>query len=175
MEWIEPTREQWAISDFWFYMEKDWEKELPSIDQRMRCFPKEYKVWLKQLLQELLDRRRLLVNGSISLDWRQILLDKNEAQRAETYKKLKMLTYKPKEGELDIPRARAYPITDLLEFNRAKKTLCLWHNDKHPSLSYNPKTNKVKCFSCNMWADSIDICMKLNNLTFKEAVGVLCS
>ena len=71
-------------------------------------------------------------------------------------------------------RAKAYPMTDLLEF-RGRKTKCLWHSDSDPSLHYYEKTNSAYCFSCGKYADSIDVCRNLKNCSFKEAVKYLNS
>lgn len=73
----------------------------------------------------------------------------------------------------NIEAAKEYPITDLLEFNRARKTLCLWHGDTQPSLHYYPKSNTVHCFVCEKNADSIDIYMHMNNVGFVQAVKQL--
>lgn len=89
---------------------------------------------------------------------------------------LKWSDFNPKnnsKGMLDIPKAKSYPISDLLEFNRSGFTKCIWHNEKTPSLKYYSKQNKVHCFSCNKSADSIDTVMQLKGCSLKEAVMFL--
>ena len=71
--------------------------------------------------------------------------------------------------EEQVYRAKQVPITELLQFKRGT-TLCIFHDDKRPSLKYYPKDNHVFCFSCQRSADSIDLYMTLNGCDFKEAV-----
>lgn len=74
--------------------------------------------------------------------------------------------------KLDVERARNYPIDSLLEFNH-NKTLCIWHDEKTPSLCLKKEWNKATCFGGCGTKDSIDVAMKLYNLDFKEAVRFL--
>jgi hypothetical protein len=68
-------------------------------------------------------------------------------------------------------KAKQKPITDLIEFNRGGVRKCLWHSEKTGSLKYYPKNNKVHCFgACGRSFDSIDVLMRLKNISFKEAV-----
>lgn len=83
------------------------------------------------------------------------------------------LTKKSRKAVLNIQKAKAYPITDLLEFNRANKAKCIFHEDKDPSLTYYPKTNSVYCWGCNTYADSIKVYRQLKNCSFIEAVKQL--
>lgn len=74
----------------------------------------------------------------------------------------------------DIARAKSCPITDMLKFNREHKALCIWHNEKTPSLHYYKKNNTVYCFGgCGKAADAIDVYRKLHGSTFGEAVKAL--
>jgi hypothetical protein len=82
-----------------------------------------------------------------------------------------ILEDKPK-NYLNVERAKSFLITDLLTFKRGV-ALCPFHNDRHPSLHYYPKTNTVFCFSCNTAGDSIKIYQTLNNCSFVEAVKKL--
>jgi len=74
------------------------------------------------------------------------------------------------EWERMVDKARQYPVTDLIEFRRGV-ACCLWHDDKHPSMA--TKNNRVHCFSCGHWGDSIDVQMKLTGQTFMQAVRAL--
>lgn len=74
----------------------------------------------------------------------------------------------------DVVRAKSYPITDMLTFNREHKALCIWHSEKTPSLHYYKKNNTVYCFGgCGKAADAIDVYRKLHGSTFGEAVKAL--
>jgi len=53
------------------------------------------------------------------------------------------------------------------------KTYCLWHPDKHPSLTIDQRHNRVKCWACGKSADTIELVMKANNLSFREACDYL--
>lgn len=73
----------------------------------------------------------------------------------------------------DISRAKQYPISEFLQFNKQGKTLCLWHTDKNPSLHYYKNSNTVYCFTCNRKADVVDVYQKLHNVNFIQAVTKL--
>ena len=49
--------------------------------------------------------------------------------------------------------------------------LCPFHGDRHPSLHFDVKRNRFKCFACGASGDVIDLVMRYNNVGFKEAVG----
>lgn len=69
-----------------------------------------------------------------------------------------------------IARARAVPITEYVTFSKKGDALCIAHTDKHPSMHYFKKNNKVKCFPCGFNGDTIDVVMKLFNLPAGEAI-----
>lgn len=77
------------------------------------------------------------------------------------------------EGNDELLRAKAVPCTELHEFNRVGKGVCLWHNDTDPSLHYYAKHNNCYCHSCGKYADSIDIVMAKHNMGMKEAIKFL--
>ena len=86
------------------------------------------------------------------------------------------LPRKESKGQINtemIERAKQVPISSMLDFERGKKRLCLWHSDTQPSLSLHEKGNFVKCFSCDKYADSIAVYQELNNCDFKTAVKEL--
>lgn len=83
-------------------------------------------------------------------------------------------TRKTSLGSDKVTRAREYPITQLIEFDGFKKTICPFHNEKTPSLVYYPRTNTCYCFGgCGKAYDSIDIYRHIHNCTFTEAVNYL--
>ncbi len=48
-------------------------------------------------------------------------------------------------------------------------TLAHKNGDRHPSLAFDPKTNKFKCFACGVSGDTIDLVAKVENLSYVEA------
>jgi hypothetical protein len=69
-----------------------------------------------------------------------------------------------------IAKAREYPITELVKVTRGM-ALCPFHGDKRPSMDV--RKNFYHCYSCGESGDSIDLAMKIKNLTFTQAVTFL--
>lgn len=67
-----------------------------------------------------------------------------------------------------VQRAKAYPLEKLIEFNRAKFTVCFGHADKKPSAYC--KSNFVHCFVCQRSWDTIGVLMERDGMKFREAV-----
>jgi DNA primase len=79
----------------------------------------------------------------------------------------------PYTGTDRVLRAKAYPMTNLIEFTR-NKAVCPWHQERTPSLAYYPKTNSAYCFGgCGKAYDSIDAYRLAHNTSFTEAVEEL--
>lgn len=91
----------------------------------------------------------------------------------QQYKTLLNRKEKTYETNDKIKNAKNIPINTLIKFNKQGYAKCLWHSEKSPSLYYYANTNHAKCFGCDKYADSIDVIMKLNNLSFLEAVDYL--
>lgn len=91
----------------------------------------------------------------------------------------KNLQRRPYTGGGDrVAAARAVPITNFIQFNKARYAPCIVHSEKTASMYYNNERSKypntVKCFGgCGFMGDTIDVVMQLNNLTFNEAVDFL--
>ena len=49
------------------------------------------------------------------------------------------------------------------------KSLCPFHNDRHPSMSYHVGKNTFRCFVCGAHGGVIDLVMKYRNVDFLEA------
>lgn len=80
--------------------------------------------------------------------------------------------------DLDIERAREYPITDLHAGTLRKhgKTaigICPFHSDTKPSLNINTDKNLYYCFACNAGGDAIRYYMQTRGVGFKDAVRQL--
>lgn len=98
--------------------------------------------------------------------------------RVRAYKKNKKNGTLTDTDSIPLEKVRRVPINQFMSFRHDKKAKCLWHNDNVPSLVYNGLTNKqfpntVKCFACGKFAGVIDVVMKLNNCSFKEAVAII--
>jgi DNA primase len=82
-----------------------------------------------------------------------------------------------------IERVRqAVPIEDVVgEFVALKrgganlKGLCPFHNEKTPSFSVHPGRQTWRCFGCNEGGNVFSFLMKINNMTFPEAVKHLAA
>ncbi len=94
------------------------------------------------------------------------------------------LTTAPKEEpngkgvtDIEIARAREYPLTNLVVFKRGFAG-CPWHGERTGSLHILPNTNETKAHchgACKKTYDSIDAYMMLHNCNFITAVKALAS
>ena len=56
---------------------------------------------------------------------------------------------------------------------RGYKALCPWHDDSRPSLQVNPERQSFKCWVCDIGGDVFSFLMKMENVTFPEALRTL--
>ena len=92
---------------------------------------------------------------------------------AHTPKVIPKSRYIPK-NITKLEQAKSVPISTLLKFQgKPPQCLCIWHNEKTPSLTYYPKTNSVYCFGCSKHGDAIDVYRTLHTCDFKTAVTSL--
>ena len=56
---------------------------------------------------------------------------------------------------------------------RGYKALCPWHDDSRPSLQVNPERQSFKCWVCDVGGDIFSFVMKMENMTFPEALAHL--
>ncbi len=68
----------------------------------------------------------------------------------------------------DVAHARTYPIEEIVQVNKAHMASCPFHDDKKPSM--DTRKNFYHCYSCGESGDMIDLVMKLEGVTFPEAV-----
>jgi len=61
----------------------------------------------------------------------------------------------------------------LKKMGRIFKGLCPFHNEKTPSFTVNPERGIYKCFGCGEGGDMFDFVMKIEGLTFPEALRLL--
>jgi hypothetical protein len=128
----------------------------------------EYKIILEET-QDILNKLKVQINRTQD----KFFLEMEQANYINKKEQLKKFMKPMTKGKLDIAKAKAYPVDQLLNFSHAGTTTCLWHEDKHPSLHHNKKNNTVHCFACGMSWDSIDIFSKLNNVTTAQAINAL--
>lgn len=144
-----------------------------------RLSPKRKVQWLKiKLNEEVLEQRRIYGLQGKDAYFRDLQIEWSEKQKAKLQREIRLLEIKPSEGDITqvhIDKAKEVPITEWITFGRNKKAVCLWHTDKVPSLHYYEKQNRVKCFSCQVRKDVIDVVMVLRGVNFIEAVKVLIS
>jgi DNA primase len=51
--------------------------------------------------------------------------------------------------------------------------LCPWHDDSRPSLQVNPERQSFKCWVCDIGGDVFSFVMKMDGVTFPEALAML--
>jgi len=56
---------------------------------------------------------------------------------------------------------------------RAYKALCPWHDDSRPSLQVNVERQSWKCYPCDVGGDIFSFVMKIEGLSFPEALKML--
>lgn len=95
-------------------------------------------------------------------------LEKEEKFVSRTLRTNTTQSYPQVFHNLDVEKAREYPITDLVSFTRSGFAKCLWHDEKTPSMKRYK--NHVYCFGCHKYGDVIDVMMKLEGLDFKDSV-----
>ena len=49
------------------------------------------------------------------------------------------------------------------------KSLCPFHEDSHPSLTFDARHNRYRCFVCGEYGRTIDLVMKMQHLSFPDA------
>lgn len=95
------------------------------------------------------------------------------------FKKASQPIVRPIPGHIDLEAVReradivllaeGYGIR-LLKSGKNFKARCPFHDDKSPSFYIYPDEKRYHCFGCQADGDFIDFVMKLENVTFKEAV-----
>lgn len=67
-----------------------------------------------------------------------------------------------------IEHAREYPLSSIVDVNRAGFAKCIWHNDTHASMYC--KKNFAHCFACGKTGDVIDVIREKEGLSFPDAI-----
>ena len=73
-----------------------------------------------------------------------------------------------------IQKVREFPIEQVAEALsltvRRHKSLCPFHDDTVPSLTFNVRKNTFRCFVCDAHGGTIDLTMHQMNLSFSDAI-----
>lgn len=76
-------------------------------------------------------------------------------------------------SKFDLSKLQDLPIEQVAEALdmtvKHHKTLCPFHSDSRPSLTFNRNKNKYRCYVCNAKGGSIDLVMHMMNLSFRDA------
>ncbi len=67
-----------------------------------------------------------------------------------------------------------YPIVEIasrlgINVNSNNTCLCMFHNDNNPSMSFDIKTNRYKCFACDAKGSNIDLVVNILGYSLKQA------
>ena len=60
-----------------------------------------------------------------------------------------------------------------LAVDRHGKALCPWHEDRHPSLSFDRRTGRCRCFACGAGGSAVDLTAKLLDVSPLEAAQAI--
>lgn len=162
---------------FYAPIEKAWRATLPV--DTSACFPiNVQRFYLNRNISELSAEIRAYKNKLATARspdnwWYSHIIEELSARLDKLGLKLRWLNTPNKaDKELNIDKAKAVPISQLIEFKR-NVAKCIWHDDHKPSMHYYQRSNKVFCFSCQKGGDAIDVAMKLWQCSLKEAINKL--
>jgi len=137
---------------------------------------KEIKLKIKKLKAHM---NKMLANRAIANECTKGFLDALEEEHTEELNKLKLQLklLEPRDETScfitpqDIALAKLVPISNFIKVPASKKSICLFHADSQPSMHIYGTT--YHCFTCSAHGSTIDIVMKLRNLSFTNAVKFL--
>lgn len=102
-------------------------------------------------------------------------LDSQEKRRHRHGKEPRLSIEEIKQGHDIVEVIERY--VNLKRIGQRYKGLCPFHDDRHPSLSVTPETQRWKCFGCGRGGDIIDFIEEMGNLdtagAIKQLAGVL--
>ena len=64
-------------------------------------------------------------------------------------------------------------VPQLLRAGRTFKARCPFHQERTPSFIVTPERQTFHCFGCRAHGDTLAFLMKIENLTFREALQVM--
>jgi len=175
---VQEIKESIIFNKLWLMNENKLKKELKEKQERIKnrfVIPfgktkKEYKEILKETQNMIDDLNIIIRHRPDDSDYPEELRDKY----IEKKKKLKYIIQLPKQTkELNITKAKQYPIDQLMEF-KGGFAVCPFHSEKTGSFKYYKDKNFCFCFGGCGKKDAIDIYQKLYGVTLSEAVKKLC-
>lgn len=146
-------------------------KEVPKTKKEMQLIIKIEGEYADSLLIE----KRDLQNRRLPYRHIEILIDyllQRLTQHKRTLKYMGQLRNEKLSVD-NIKNAKLVPISNYIQFDRARNARCIWHNEKTASMHYYPQQNRVKCFGCNKMGDVIDVIMELKKVELKEAMEII--
>jgi len=98
--------------------------------------------------------------------------------RVSTQRELTLSSYAPLDVKEQIKQAidiveLASKYVQLRRQGRNYVALCPWHDDSRPSLQINPERQSFKCWVCDIGGDIFSFVMKMEGVSFSEALGLL--
>lgn len=98
--------------------------------------------------------------------------------RVSTQRERTLSAYSPLEVKEQIKQAidiveLASKYVQLRRQGRNYVALCPWHDDSRPSLQINPERQSFKCWVCDIGGDVFSFVMKLEGVSFPEALAML--
>lgn len=132
---------------------------------------KQYQEILKETqkrIDDIQERERHL-----DFDEKFFLSMEREDYIAKKLKIKKILEMHEGYGTGNLEKAKEFPIEQLLEF-KGGFCNCPFHGpEKTNSAKLYKERNKIHCFGCGIDADSLDVYMKINNVSLSEAIKKL--
>lgn len=98
--------------------------------------------------------------------------------RVSTQRELTLSSYAPLDVKEQIKQAidlveLAGKYVQLRRQGRNYVALCPWHDDSRPSLQINPERQSFKCWVCDIGGDIFSFVMKMEGVSFSEALALL--
>jgi DNA primase len=161
---------------FWEIFERERKREN---EERKKAYDNRFKIPIGKTKKEYKELFRATTDTIQELDdkWKKdndnLWLDEEINHYVEKRKKLKLVIETPDSQNFgnEIVRAKAYPIENIIEFNRAGFARCINHQEKTESLKWYPKQNKAHCFgACCKSFDSIDAYMIIHKCSLSVAL-----
>jgi hypothetical protein len=124
-------------------------------------------------IREYQNRKVAEPHTAWALDW---MIETHEGFIRGYERELSLLSMPKDQLQRDedaVAKAMAVRIDELIKFDKANMAKCIFHEEKHASLHYIKKSNRVHCFGCAKTFGAIDVFMKLNGVGFREAVKAL--